>query len=92
MHAGLVDSHSTSGMPAAHLSALRVKAFKSVGAEWLEVPLGKGLSCLVGANGSGKSSLLDAVCFAAGCAPSTFGVSKLADLQNSDSDAVQAVH
>ena len=77
-------------MPAAYLSALRVKAFKSVGAEWLEVPLDKGLLCLVGANGSGKSSLLDAICFAAGRASSAFGVQKLADLKNSDSDAVCA--
>ena len=79
-------------MPAAYLSALRVKAFKSVGPEWLEVPLDKGLLCLVGANGSGKSSLLDAICFAAGCAPTAFGVPNLADLQNSDSDAASAVH
>ncbi len=41
-------------MPGAYLSALRVKAFKSVGAGWLEVPLDRGLSCLVGKNGSGK--------------------------------------
>ena len=85
-------SCSNCSMPAAYLSALRVKAFKSVGPEWLEVPLDKGLLCLVGANGSGKSSLLDSICFAAGCTPSAFGVARLADLQNSDSDAVRAMH
>ena len=41
-------------MPGASLRHLRVKAFKSVGAGWLEVPLDRGLTCLVGKNGSGK--------------------------------------
>ncbi|KAK9843744.1 hypothetical protein WJX81_004731 [Elliptochloris bilobata] len=75
-------------MPGAYLSELRVKAFKSVGAEWLEVSLDRGLACLVGKNGSGKSSLLDAICFATACASSVLGVQRLADLQNSDCDAV----
>lgn len=44
------------GIP--YLSVLRVKAFKSVGAGWLELPLDRGLSCLVGKNGSGKHSRL----------------------------------
>lgn len=37
-------------MPGAHVSRLRVKAFKSVGGAWLEVPFHTGLSMLVGAS------------------------------------------
>ena len=33
----------------AHITSVRLKAFKSVGPAWLEVPLGPGLNAIIGA-------------------------------------------
>ena len=41
-----------------------------------------------GANGSGKSNLLDAICFACACSPATLGVRRLTDLQCTDTKEV----
>ncbi len=76
-------------MPGAHISCLRVKAFKSVGSAWLEVQFHTGLSILVGANGCGKSTLLDALRFAAACPATSLGVGRLADLHNADCEEVR---
>ncbi len=48
----------------AHVVSIRLHGFKSVGGEWLEVGLKRGLNAVVGPNGCGKSSLLEALCFA----------------------------
>lgn len=71
------------------ISSVEARAFKSVGSCRLTVPFNPGLTCIVGANGSGKSNLLDAVCFACGSSPSLVGVRRLADLQCTD---LQEVH
>ncbi len=78
----------TNSMPGAHISCLRVRAFKSVGSAWLEVQFHTGLSILVGANGCGKSTLLDALRFAAACPATSLGVGRLADLHNADYEEV----
>ncbi|KAL4425175.1 hypothetical protein ABPG75_009191 [Micractinium tetrahymenae] len=72
----------------AHISSVRLKAFKSVGSEWVEVPLRRGLCAIVGPNGCGKSSLLDAVLFAFAAPARSFGVASLSELASSDSTEV----
>ncbi|KAK9813274.1 hypothetical protein WJX72_011762 [[Myrmecia] bisecta] len=75
-----------------HLVRLQLKAFKSVGNDWLQLALSPGLTGVTGHNGAGKSNLLSAVCFALACSPSTLGVAKLADLQCTDADEERATH
>eukprot|EP00887_Chlorella_sp_A99_P003385 scaffold7.g3385.t1 len=75
-----------------HIATVHAKAFKSVGADWLELSLSDGLNAIVGPNGSGKSSLLDAICFAFAAPPRSFGVATLPELQNSDCSEVCEVH
>lgn len=115
---------------AAHVASVRLKAFKSVGPEWMEVPLGRGLNAIVGEprqgegggrglagshepalllpsapcfrlqpslahpcagpNGCGKSSLLDALCFAGAAPPRSFPGGSLAGLASSDTSEVGA--
>ncbi|PRW20630.1 putative polyamine transporter isoform A [Chlorella sorokiniana] len=72
----------------AHITAVRLKAFKSVGGGWQEFRFDRGLNAIVGPNGCGKSSLLDALCFAFAAPPRTFAAASLADLANSDSSEV----
>ena len=74
---------------AAYVSRLRLKAFKSVGATWLEVDLFRGLVGVVGPNGSGKSTLLDAICFAFACPPSLRGIQQLSELQSTETQEVR---
>ena len=71
-----------------YVSRLRLKAFKSVGAAWLEVDVSRGLVGLVGPNGSGKSTFLDAICFAFACPPSLLGIQRLSELQSTDTQEV----
>ena len=104
----------------AHITAVRLKAFKSVAGGWQEFRFDPGLNAIVGAlprqgnarrgsalavcalpdvllspilhagpNGCGKSSLLDALCFAFAAPPRTFAAASLADLANSDSSEVR---
>jgi chromosome segregation ATPase len=48
----------------AHVVFILLRGFKSVGFEWLEVRVKRRLNAVVGSNGCGKSSLLEALCFA----------------------------
>jgi recombinational DNA repair ATPase RecF len=68
-----------------HLSAVRVRGFKSFGSSWVHVPLPSAhLVGLLGPNGSGKSNLLEAVLFAVGCPATTLRVRTLRELASSD--------
>lgn len=73
----------------AHVVSIRLRGFKSVGGEWLEVRLKSGLNAIVGPNGCGKSSMLEALCFAFAVPPRALGASSLSDLANSDCSKVR---
>lgn len=45
-----------------HIRTLQLRGFKSFNRK-IELGFGPGLNCIIGANGSGKSNLLDAMCF-----------------------------
>jgi hypothetical protein len=104
----------------AYIESVRLRGFKAVGNDWLEVSFGSGLNAIVGErgqrrlppalpsraafpnwvpacaplpgpNGCGKSSLLEALCFAFAAPLRSFGVAALADLANTDSVQVQAL-
>ena len=50
----------------AHIRQLQLSGFKSFGTRKVTLNLNKGLTVIVGKNGSGKSNILDAVCFVLG--------------------------
>lgn len=76
------------------ISSVRVKAFKSFAGD-VTVNLndaitgtaagGGSLLAVAGRNGAGKSSLLEAICFACGCSPGFLRVKTLAELHSTDS-------
>jgi energy-coupling factor transporter ATP-binding protein EcfA2 len=76
-----------------HVESVRARAFKAFQEE-VEVKLPSSrLVCLVGANGSGKSCLLEALCLclAPGCAPSTLRARELKELVCTESAEVGLV-
>lgn len=73
-----------------YIASVRLKAFKSVGDTAVEYSaLSPRLNAVVGHNGAGKSNLLDAICFAAGCPASILRVRTLAELRCNAATAAQ---
>jgi chromosome segregation ATPase len=50
----------------AWISKVELRGFKSFGREKVILPFSKGLTAIIGRNGSGKSNIVDAICFAFG--------------------------
>ena len=75
--------------PRCTISRVKLRAFKNVTAA-KEFEFAGGLNCVVGPNGCGKSSLLDAVCFALGAPARALGVDHLRSLHNTECAEVRA--
>ena len=65
-----------------HVSSVCVEHFRSFGGGGTTVAFQPGFTVVVGANGSGKSNLLDAMLFALAQEPSVLRVRSWAELQN----------
>ena len=76
-------STSASASSPVILLAVTLENFKTFAPGIHRIPLPRGFSCITGANGVGKSNLLDAVCFAIGDAPARLRVKSLAELSGS---------
>ncbi|KAI5079735.1 hypothetical protein GOP47_0005214 [Adiantum capillus-veneris] len=68
----------------ARIKSLSIRAFKSFGADVQRFNFDKGFNLVVGANGSGKSNILDAICFALCSKPSALRVGSISELQSTD--------
>lgn len=72
-----------------YIAAVQAKAFKSVGDEPVHYEaFSPYLNAVVGANGAGKSNLLDAICFGAGC-HSRSGGTTFKEMRSTDARASQ---
>jgi chromosome segregation protein len=56
----------------AYLKRIVLRGFKSFGRKTVSLRFSKGLTAVVGANGSGKSNILDAICFTLGILSAKF--------------------
>ncbi|GBF98926.1 hypothetical protein Rsub_11718 [Raphidocelis subcapitata] len=78
------------GTPSWRLQGLSIRAFKSFGGATpavFKLPPSAGVVCVLGANGSGKSALLEALCFALGAPASAMRVKLLREVVSTESEA-----
>ncbi|KAJ7530211.1 hypothetical protein O6H91_15G085200 [Diphasiastrum complanatum] len=70
----------------AYIKSLSLRGFKSFGGDAQTITFSKGMNLIAGANGSGKSNILDAICFALCERTSSLRVHHICEVQSSDTD------
>ena len=79
---------SPGGVSCLRLKSIRLKGFKSFREE-VVCPIASGFNCIVGVNGSGKSNVLDGVCFVLGLPANLLRCKRIAECINEDSSTAE---